>query len=194
QPSNATKTLKRHVEREVRNRRFGIGSRERQGWASFLANFRAYVEGPFPAYAAGATAISVLWGARLTTVLGVLAIVGILAVGTAHVAVLSGNWAGSHRYRWFCRQPYITRRKRGRRPRTFSEFALVFMEARRQVELAVAADQPRGEEDPAADRKRRESTRAGQEIEHLLVNSFFEGSCQGFVRRVLGFLRPGARG
>jgi hypothetical protein len=74
QPPEATKTLKRHVEREVRRRRFGIGSRERQGWASFLANFRAYVEGPLPACAAGAAALSVFWGAQLTTVLGVLAI------------------------------------------------------------------------------------------------------------------------
>src|SRR5262249_29714465 len=88
-----------------------------------------------------------------------------------------------------CRQPYITRRKRGRRPRTFSEFALVFMEARRQVELAVAADQPRGEEDPAADRKRRESTRAGQEIEPLLVNSFLEDLRQGYERRLWRFWR-----
>jgi hypothetical protein len=156
--------LHEDVRRAARRRSLGVdrGSDRRSYWA----NVRAYAEGPLPAWAATTAVLSAGWAERLTTWLGVVAIIAGLVVGSLHVLLLSYSWAGWRRYRWFLRQPYLIPENRRYRPRSFIEFAVRVVQVKQRM--------PHGS--PA------EAALVNDSLEALLVNAFLEDIRLGYLR------------
>ncbi|MEH1130063.1 hypothetical protein [Micromonospora sp. CPCC 206061] len=175
------------AERAIKQRRSRLY--EGQDLQSFWANVRAYAEGPLPAWAAAAAFLSVAWATRLATLIGLVAVLSLVAAGVVHVLLLSRTWAGWRRYRWFRRQPFALPEHRRNRVRRFRDFATEVLEVRRRAESTPAnADR----DDPVADdrtkqRAKKEARDAAKEIELLLVNAFLEDLRQGYERRLWTF-------
>lgn len=152
-----------------------------QGPQSMRANVRAYIEGPLTAWFALASLFNVTWLlAWNASLLPIFLSVGISVVGIiAHIWVVSRSWAGSVRYRWFNRQPYIWSKheKAGDRPTDATSFAI------RVVQARYTAGEPSSASDShPATRRAKDQRSANTAIELLLVNAFLEDLRQSYDR------------
>ncbi|MGW4639886.1 hypothetical protein ACWEN6_15220 [Sphaerisporangium sp. NPDC004334] len=139
-PEDEPDRLHDGVKRAVRQRRRQISAGTGQDRRNFWANVRAYAEGPLPAWAAATAILSAGWADQLTTLFGVCAILAGPVIGSFHVLLLSRNWAGRRRYRWFRRQPFLMPGQRRNQPHDVTTFAVRLLQFRRRAESVPLGD------------------------------------------------------
>lgn len=175
--------LRELFKKEAGSKSRGVRGRGGQDRRTFWANVRAYAEGPLQAWVAAGALISVGWAESLTTLLGVVAVLGAVTVGVLHVLLLSRAWAGRHRYRWFRRQPYLMGGEWRNQRRDLTGFGARVLEARLTAESRPEGNGSTPHAGGAAD-QHSEAAQATADIEHLLVNAFLEDLRQGYVRHL----------